>query len=432
MPELHRRCYFQRVPKPRKALAREGKSFSKIDLTSTVPSVCAMDFRTPTEVPVLEFGSQNGSDSGLAAVARPSVVGLSRAVWKASSASPGGVNYSSPSPSELANVTALCEVDVLPSLNEYLAAISVAGVTLFTVSGIAVLSVILIYIDTLKHIMRKASSPVKTNSAFVLSVYPVVCLATYCAMVVPRAQLLAEAVTQGIFTAAIYQLFCLCMSYCGGEAELIRTVAPDSLTPKVGPCCCWPCCCLPNLKIDKRHIRMLRLLVLQLPVVQALVLMVLLVMWAEEESLYTVNYMYFQPLIVMSILCGIWGMSMTIKMLSVHLITYKLQSKFMVLQMVLLLSKLQGLIARIVLWSDLLPCKPPISPAVYGNVIYNTLMIAEMAALSVIARYIYVKGLSDCEPKGKKNITQVAVIGEKFSQMFESGPPSTPGMQMMY
>jgi organic solute transporter subunit alpha len=76
-------------------------------------------------------------------------------------------------------------------------------------------------------------------------------VATYCAIVVPRAQLLAEAVTQGVFMAALYQLFCLLVAYCGGEAELIRRVKPNSLNPRVAPCCCYPCCCLPFMTVDK-------------------------------------------------------------------------------------------------------------------------------------------------------------------------------------
>jgi Domain of unknown function. len=131
------------------------------------------------------------------------------------------------------------------------AAINVLGITLFTVGGASVLFILLMYIDTLRHIMKNAPPLVKTHSAFVLSVYPVVALATYCAIIVPRAQLLAEAVTQGVFMAALYQQFCLLVAYCGGEAELIRRVKPNSLNPRVGPCCCYPCCCLPLLTVNK-------------------------------------------------------------------------------------------------------------------------------------------------------------------------------------
>ena len=85
------------------------------------------------------------------------------------------------------------------------------------------------------------------------------------------------------------------------------------------------------------------------------------------QSLYEVNYMYLQPVVILSILFGVWGMSMTIKMLSEVLKDHQLQAKFLVLQFVLLLAKFQGLIARIVVWCGLIRCEPPITPAVYAN-----------------------------------------------------------------
>lgn len=79
------------------------------------------------------------------------------------------------------------------------------------------------------------------------------------------------------------------------------------------------------------------------------------------------NYVYIQPVIVVSILSGIWGMSMTMKMLRDILKDHSIVAKFMVLQMVLLFAKLQALITRMVAWFEVLPCKPPITPAVYAS-----------------------------------------------------------------
>ncbi|GLV35391.1 uncharacterized protein CBL_01459 [Carabus blaptoides fortunei] len=266
------------------------------------------------------------------------------------------------------NNRTMCPEDTIPSIPEYLSAINVYGVALFTVGGAAVLIVLIMYIDTLRYIMKNSPPRVKTHSAFVLGVYPVIAVATYCGIVVPRAHLLAEAVTQGIFMAGMYQLFCLLVAYCGGEAELVRKVKPNTMDLRVGPCCCWPCCCcLPSPDVNKKTVKNLRLLVLQLPVVQGLVYMSLLVMWAERESLYQVNYVYVQPIIIVSILSGIYSMSMTMKMLRDILKDHSIVAKFLVLQMVLLFAKLQALITRIVAWSGALPCKPPITPAVYAS-----------------------------------------------------------------
>ncbi|XKL66080.1 hypothetical protein PGB90_009500 [Kerria lacca] len=275
-------------------------------------------------------------------------------------------------------------------------AINIVGITIFSLGALAVLLILYLYMDTLKHIMKYAPPLAKTHSAFVVSVYPVVGIATYCAIVVPRAHLLAEAMTQGIFMASLYQLFCLFVAYAGGEAELIKRVKPDSLILKVPPCCCWPCCfCLPLLPINKTNMKRLRLLVLQLPVVQGLVYMVLLVMWAEEESLYQVNYVYMQPVIIVSIFSGLWGMIMTMTMLRDVLKEHNIRGKFFALQLVLLLAKLQGLLARFAVWGDVFPCKLPITPTVYANLIYNSSMLWEMIVLGYVARKLYKQPVTD-------------------------------------
>lgn len=271
--------------------------------------------------------------------------------------------------------------------------------------------------------MKNVPPVVKTHSAFVLSVYPVVALATYCAIIVPRAQLLAEAVTQGVFMAALYQLFCLFVAYCGGEAELIRKVKPNSLNLRVGPCCCYPCCCcLPLMTVDKKWVRYLRLLILQLPIVQGLVYMVLLVIWAEEESLYEVNYMYMQPVIILSILFGVWGMTMTIKMLNEVLKDHLLQAKFVVLQLVLVLAKLQGLTARVVVWCGLIACKPPITPAVYANLIYNSAMLGEMVILVILARLCYKRELPGTGLAAVTKPKEICIISDKYYNTIEKLP----------
>lgn len=77
-----------------------------------------------------------------------------------------------------------------------------------------------------------------------------------------------------------------------------------------------------------------------------------------------------QPIIVTSILCCIWGMIMTMKMLTEVLKEHQMQGKFLVLQFVLILAKLQGVIAKLLVNGDMMPCKPPITPTLYANCKY--------------------------------------------------------------
>ncbi|KAF6205018.1 hypothetical protein GE061_019185 [Apolygus lucorum] len=291
------------------------------------------------------------------------------------------------------NIT--CHPLNIPSIEEYFTAFNELGLALFTLGGLAVLVVISLWIDTVRHVVKHAPTPSKAHTAFVISVYPVVAIATYCATIVPRAQLLAEALTQGMFMACLYQLFCLFVSYCGGEAQIINKVHPNLLSLQVAPCCCWPCFsfCLPTFAVTKKCMLVLRLLVLQLPVVQGLLYVILLVMWAEEQSLYQVNYTYVQPVVVTSILTGIWGMVMTTRMLIPVLKDHLLQGKFLVLQMVLLFAKFQGFIAKGVALSGVFPCRHPITPTVYTNLIYNSVLLWEMVLLCSLARFLYKKPL---------------------------------------
>ncbi|KAK6642054.1 hypothetical protein RUM44_013777 [Polyplax serrata] len=300
-------------------------------------------------------------------------------------------------------------------------AFNILGVVLFTFGGLAVIITVLLFTDTLRHIIKNAPRAVKTHSAFVLSVYPVVAIATYCAVIVPRAQLLAEAVTQGMFMACLYQLYCLLVAYCGGEAELITSVKPKSLNMKVPPCCCYPCCLLPQLTVTKKHLMFLRLSVLQLPVIQGLLYMVLLVMWADEESLYNVNYMYFQPIVITSILFGVWGIIMTMKMLAEPLKDYLPQGKFIVLQLVLLFAKFQGIIAKVVVWTGGVTCKPPITASVYTNLVYNSVMLTEMVILGFFARLLYKRELptavtTSSPPNIQNQICVISDLANKTNQ----------------
>lgn len=77
--------------------------------------------------------------------------------------------------------------------------------------------------------------------------------------------------------------------------------------------------------------------------------------------------MYVQPVIIVSILVGIWGMSMTMRVLGDVLRQHSIPGKFIVLQAVLLCAKMQGLLARGLVWLEILPCRPPLSPMHTAN-----------------------------------------------------------------
>lgn len=55
----------------------------------------------------------------------------------------------------------------------FVSATNIYGITLVALGTIAVILVVIMFVDTLKYIMQNSSSRVKAHSAFVLGVYPV-------------------------------------------------------------------------------------------------------------------------------------------------------------------------------------------------------------------------------------------------------------------
>ncbi|KAF4522598.1 hypothetical protein B566_EDAN003578 [Ephemera danica] len=300
-----------------------------------------------------------------------------------------------------------CGITIVPSVPEYLSAVSLGGQLLLALALGATLFIIVLYADTLRHVIRYTPSKTKTPSVCVLSVYPIVALATLCAAIVPRAQLLVEALTQAAFTAAWYQFFCLLLAYCGGESALLAA-KPEELTPRVPPLCCFWVCMPRQIEITKRNLRRIRMTILQLPFVQCLLYFALLVAWAEQQTLAAAQQViYVQPLMFVSIFTGLWGMGMMLRMLAPRVLEgYHLPQKMFVLQFVLILSKLQGLAVRIVGWAGALPCRPPLPPAVFGNLIYNTLIMTEMVILQFIAWRLYKRPLPK-SPSAHQDLTDI-------------------------
>lgn len=69
---------------------------------------------------------------------------------------------------------------------------------------------------------------------------------------------------------------------------------------------------------------------------------------------------------------------MTMRVLGDILKDHSIQGKFVVLQLVLVLAKLQGLAFRGIVWAGWLPCNPPISPIVYANRMYHYTIMTEV------------------------------------------------------
>ncbi|KYQ56016.1 Organic solute transporter alpha-like protein W01D2.5 [Trachymyrmex zeteki] len=309
-----------------------------------------------------------------------------------------------------------CNPNNVPSAIELVESLDALGTVLLSVGSIILVLTIYFSANACHNILsQKDSELYKTNAIIILSVYPIASVCSLMAIAVPRGQLLSEAVTQIFLMISLYRLYLLLLDV--GRRKISETPA---LMLRVGPCCCWPCLPFPNLQMTDANLSWIGILALQLPIVQSLLYFILLYMEAEDSMLVTQYVTFLQPVMVISILLGIYSLTVTTKTLHTAVPEVKLHYKTLVLQLVLLFSKLQTGIIRALPAAGVFPCNPPLTPAIYANVTCNALMLIEMMVLCYVAWYVYYVDLeknqeTDATDKTSKTSGQVDAMNSNDS-----------------
>ncbi|KAL1506285.1 hypothetical protein ABEB36_005677 [Hypothenemus hampei] len=288
-----------------------------------------------------------------------------------------------------------CSSVEFPSIKDYFMAKNAVCLT-FVVMGAGILLLIsILFFDTTRHVIRNSPSRAKSHAIFVLALYPTVGLLYYIALIIPRASLVLDAISQILISIGLYQLFCSFVAYCGGESELAVKLKDTQLIMKVPPCCCWFCCsCLPSPYVTKNILRRLKILVLQQAVVQGFLYCLSIVFWVENPDLHeTVNWCI-QIFVIISITSGMWGLIMATRHFRTHMDTkFHFTQKFIMFQLILVLPKVTLIIVKSLESTHVLPCHLPFTRHVYFNVIYSGSVMLEVLLLLFATRIYYKRDL---------------------------------------
>ncbi|XP_045773548.1 organic solute transporter alpha-like protein [Maniola jurtina] len=285
------------------------------------------------------------------------------------------------------NTTLLCHsYSLQPDFASYFSVLKGNAWAIWSCGLLVLLVLCVLYIVTLRSALRYWKESC-SSVAVVLAVYPVVAAAALVATVLPRARILSEAVAQEAVMIAMYHFYFLIIAECGGTNQLIRRSEGFHMETRVLPCCCWPCCILPRPRVQNKSLAWLRYLVLQMPVIQGFLYLIVLVLWAEDMMLYLTSFIYIQPFIITSILSGIWGVIMCVRVAEAT--GAKPRPRFFALQLVLVIVKLQCGFAKVLPDLATLPCIMELHPSVFVNLIHNIVMIFEMLLLSILAWRLY-------------------------------------------
>ncbi|XP_026752682.2 organic solute transporter alpha-like protein [Galleria mellonella] len=294
-----------------------------------------------------------------------------------------------PDTNNAVNTTLLCySYSMQPDFGSYLAAIQPYACLFWSCGAVVLLVICALYFLTIRSASQFWRESIN-NVAIVLTVYPVVTASALVAIIIPRSLILCEAIAQEVVMIAMYHYFRMLIAECGGVDMLIRRAGASEhrLDTRVLPCCCWPCCVIPRPRIQKQHLTSLRYLILQMPVIQGIIYFIILILWAEDMTLQMQATKYIQVFIAASILSGMWGIIMCVRL--AESLGLRPRARLLSLQLVLLIVKLQCGTARSLPGLFNLPCVMSLHPFVFVNLVQNCVTIMQMLLLSIWAWRLY-------------------------------------------
>lgn len=98
-----------------------------------------------------------------------------------------------------------------------------------------------------------------------------------------------------------------------------------------------------------------------MPVAHITIFIVLNMIYVEDPDTFDLVILYFIPLIAITVLGGIWGFNLAIRMMAPHHANLKLPQKYFSLQLVLFFCKIQPIFLNVVMKTFMKSCEFPFS-----------------------------------------------------------------------
>ncbi|XP_005091444.1 organic solute transporter subunit alpha [Aplysia californica] len=285
--------------------------------------------------------------------------------------------------------------DTLPLSEDFFRDISNVELGFVIVCGVLTAVTLALYVEkiyfVLTHYHTKAS--VIHRAIQILGTSPVVSLSAMLAIIIPRASLVSDLVGTVYIAWALHNFTLLMVDFAGGEERVLEQLSGQFIQLQSPPCCC--CCpCLPKVDITRSSLRNLRLLVLQTALVQPVLAFLSVILWLDEKYMKGVikadnAYPYLAFPNAVSTLLAMYGLLLMFR--SSHQILLPLQprAKMVVLQLCLIVQNLQGFVFVTLQKNDIPVCKGILSSKVRGRALMHMLVVVEMFALTLMARFFY-------------------------------------------
>ncbi|KAL4236224.1 hypothetical protein ACF0H5_004611 [Mactra antiquata] len=231
------------------------------------------------------------------------------------------------------------------------------------------------------------------KSIILLGLYPVVCVMSLIAILVPTSAILLDLVASGYLSICIYVFITMTIECFGGSDKMVEKLSNDKVKLNTPPCCCCLCCILKPITLTKESLCIMELLSMQVAFVRPAALFVAAILWTDGQYIKHIDatqpYVYITVISGISMLVSMYGMIVIFRASKLHLAHYHLAFKFIPLQLIIVLVNVQSGVFSTLADRGIPACRGIRGSRVRAAGINNGLLVVEAFLCCLLARKGY-------------------------------------------
>ncbi|XP_037693529.1 organic solute transporter subunit alpha isoform X2 [Choloepus didactylus] len=260
--------------------------------------------------------------------------------------------------------------------------------TMLTLGSVA------IYLEDAVYLYKNTCCPIKRRTLLWSSSAPTVVSVFSCfGLWIPRSLTLVDMAITSFYSVCFYLLMLVIVEGFGGKEAVLRTLKDTPVRTHTGPCCC--CCpCCPPLMLTRKKLRLLMFGPFQYAFLK--ITLVLVGLFLIPDGIYdpadiseTSTALWINTFLGVSTLLALWSLGILLRQAKLHLGEQNIGAKFVLFQVLLILSALQPSIFSVLANSAQIACSPPFSSKVRSQVMNCHLLIVETFLMTVLTRMYY-------------------------------------------
>ncbi|XP_022370930.1 organic solute transporter subunit alpha [Enhydra lutris kenyoni] len=281
-----------------------------------------------------------------------------------------------------------------PTAAQLLRALDPAEIALTVIMTLLALGSVIIFLEDAVYLYKNTHCPIKRTTLLWSSSAPTV-VSVFCCfgLWIPRSLMLVEMAITSFYAVYFYLLMRVMVEGFGGKEAVMRTLKDTPMMVHTGPCCC--CCpCCPPLMLTRKKLQLLMLGPFQYAFFKITLSLVGLFLIPDgifdpadisEES----TALWINTFLGVSTLLALWALAIIFRQAKMHLGEQNIGAKFVLFQVLLILTALQPSIFSVLANSGQIACSPPFSSKIRSQVMNCHLLVLETFLMTVLTRMYY-------------------------------------------